>query len=570
MSSEVRPGLLSSAIVRGALVVVLAFAAFHGPHLAARYQPDTWLFADGSFYFTTLRSLVEHGRLEQKDLQPRSWYEQDLKWNRRLTDDWSNVALGRNGGWYPKHPILVPVAAIPLYLLYGPIGTLALNVLMNLAFLLLAYKLATRFAHPGIAAFVVALAAAVPFVREMSYSFSNDLLGTILLLGALELSFAKRFGLAGVLAGLSLWSRVTHAAFLPGLVIVAWDQGGWKGVRRAILFACIPLGVWAALNTWQFGAPWTTSYQRVIVRENGVAKTASHARLFNVPFLDGMRRILFGADGGPRTFPLLVPGLVGLVVLMFRRRLVAAGLLLFCVLPLLAFAKYDWYRAHFLYPVYGVGAVGLAALLGFVPRFAPQENAPVARPSRTVRLLLATGAVVAVLGSSVAVRAAHRRDPQLLSSHLEQARVFLDDIPCDYFNPQHDRYECSSWDKGVSWNMTGRVLGEPVLVRGAPRRGLWMHPNPSRKVRRMVFDELPARRVELTFALGDQTHEGPVDIELLVRGAAVDRFTLRAPGEEATRTVELVEGPGPALEVRVRSNQPDWKHLVFEGRLYDR
>ena len=97
-----------------------------------------------------------------------------------------------------------------------------------------------------------------------------------------------------------------------------------------------------------------------------------------------------------------------------------------------------------------------------------------------------------------------------------------------------------------------------------------MHPNPSRKVRRMVFDELPARRVELTFALGDQTHAGPVEIELLARGASAKRFTLRAPGEETTQTVELVEGTGPALEVRVRSDQPDWKHLVFEGRLTDR
>src|SRR6185437_15599948 len=110
--------------------------------------------------------------------------------------------------------------------------------------------------------------------------------------------------------------------------------------------------VYGALNTYMFGAPWIISYERVLVRENGVAVTASHSRLFNVPWAAGFHRIVFGEDGAFKTFPLLLPGVIGLAALAFRRRAVAIALVLFLVLPSLVFLKYDWYRAHFLYALF--------------------------------------------------------------------------------------------------------------------------------------------------------------------------------------------------------------------------
>lgn len=540
--------------------VVAAFAALHGPFLAQRYQPNSWLFADGSFYFTTVRALAEHGRLEQKDLQPRSWYERDLGWNRRLGDDWSNVAMGRGGGWYPKHPILLPAASVPLYLLFGVPGTFATNVLLNLAFAWLVYRLSRRFCDARLAAVLAATAAALPFAKEMSYTFSNDVLGADLVLGAMELAMAGRFGWAGVLTGLALWSRVTNAAFLPALLVVGWDRGGGRAVLRAALFSLLPLAAYGALNAWMFGAPWITSYQRVIVREGGAMTVASHSRLFNVPMAGGLRREILGPDGILQAYPLLYAALPGLLVLVRRRRAMLVAMVLFSALPVLTFAKYDWYRPHFLYPVFGGAMIGLAALGGLL--LPPQEEAPGTRPRR--RLFWSAAALLAA--ASIGIHFALRPDPAQLSTHVHEAAVFLDDIPCDYWNPQEDRWECSHFDPG-GWAMTGRILREPVRVRGVARRGIWLHPNPTTRWRRVVWQDLPASRVVLAFALGDASHRGPVEVEIIARGSAPQSLRLSEPGEEVRRTVDIAAGGEVALELRVRSQEPGWKHLVVEGRL---
>jgi hypothetical protein len=544
---------------RWAALVVLAFALVHGPSLAARYRPHSWLFADGAFYFATVRAVADHGRLEQRALHPESWYAQDLGWNRRLTDDWSNVALGRDGGWYPKHPILLPLLAVVPYKLYGPQGTLVANVLLNLAFVLLTFLLGRRVAHPAAAALVAAGVACVPFVVDMSYTFSNDLLGAVLLLGAVELALARRFGLAGVLAGLAVWSRVTNVAFLPAVALAGWSAGGWRGVARAAAFALVPLSAYALLNTVLFGAPWVTSYHRVIVREDGVMKTAAHTRLFNVEFARGLARIVTGADGAFRSFPLLAPGLAGALALGWRRRALGASVLLFALLPMLAYAKYDWYRPHFLYPSYGASALGLAGAIGLV--FPARVDG-----ERRLAWRWVAGALGFAMVAAIPLLRSPEADPARLSSHLREARVFLDDVPCDYFNVQNERWECSKHDPS-GWAMTGLVRSETVTVRGVRWDGLWMHPSPSGRWRRIVWDALDAARVELTFALADPTQPGPVEVEVRARGQEPVAITLSGPGDERRITVAIPAGEGPALEVRTRAGAPHWKQLVFEGLL---
>ena len=96
-----------------ALVLALAFVFGHDAGGNARFTPDKWLNKDGSFYYLTLRTLVDRHTLAQDQTQPRSWYEQDLRWNRTLNADWSDVAVGREGHWYPKHAILMPLATVP-------------------------------------------------------------------------------------------------------------------------------------------------------------------------------------------------------------------------------------------------------------------------------------------------------------------------------------------------------------------------------------------------------------------------------------------------------------------------
>ncbi len=541
--------------------MTVAFAALHGRYLYRHYEPNTWLYRDGAFYFTTVRALADHGRLEQRDLQPQSWYVDDLGWNRNLTLDWSNVALGRHGAWYPKHPILLPLVATPFYGLFGIPGTLLVNVLLNLACVLLVLLLARRVAHPAVAAVAAVAVAAMPFCVEQSYAFSNDVLSAVLCLGVLEATLGRRFGLAGALAGLAVWSRVTNAVLLPAFAILAVWAGGWRALWRASLFSLLPLGAFGALNTYLFGAPWTTGYQRTLVRVAGVLTTASHSTLFRVPLFAGLKRIAFAPDGAFRTFPLLAPGLVGFVALGFRKRSWAVALLLFAVLPALVLAKYLWYRPQFLDAVFGASGVGLAAMAGL---WLEPVEVPVVR--RRVPRWIWPAALLLLGSTSVAARVAKRANPLLLSSHLRQARVFLGDIPCDYWNPQNERWECSHFDPG-GWAMTGAMLGPAEEVRGRPLRGIWMHPSPTGRWRRLVFPQLRAKTVRLTFALGDVSRPGPVQVEVLARGQPGIDLTLSRPGDEVGRTVTIAPGTGPALELRDRSSDPMWKHVVVRGTL---
>jgi len=562
-TSETGPAPRWNATTRWALVVVLAFAGIHGRHVATKFEPNSWLFADGSFYFTTLRAITGHGRLEQKSLQPASWYEQDLGWNRNLTDDWSNVALGREGRWYPKHPILVPLAGLPFFALFGTVGTLLANVSMNLAFVLLCFLLARRVAPLPVAAIATVLTLSMPFVQDMSYSFSNDVLGTVLLLAALESTLAGKFGFAGICAGFALWSRLTNAAFVPSLLVVSWSVGGMAAVVRSALFACGPLGAYAALNTWMFGVPWTTPYQNVLVRENGVMTTASHARLFTVPFVKGVTRLVTGGDGAFRTFWPAIPGLLGTAALAFApsnerrtRRALAAAVWCATVFGIAAFAKYAWYRPHFLYPIFGLATVGVAALLALpVTRRRPVSlEAP-----RVPRLAWAALGLVLVV-SGVVVRSASKRDGALLSTRIDSAKVFLGDVPCDYWNPQNERWECAHHDRG-GWSMQGRMLGAAVTVKGAERRGLWLHPSATGWWRRLDFGKTGARSLTLDAALGDASKPGPVDVEAWVGGERRIAWTLDGPGD--SKTLEIPLDPEAALELRVRSGKAEWKHLAI-------
>jgi hypothetical protein len=549
---------------RWGLLVSVAFLVLHLPRVAEKYEPNTWLERDGSFYFTTLRAMADHGRIEQRFLQPQSWYAQKLSWNSRLPDDWSNVAQGVRG-WYPKHSILLPLLSIPLYLLLGVFGTLVMNVGLNLVFVLLVFLVCRRVARIEIAAFVAIVTASLPFVRLMSYGYSNDLLGADLALGAMEAVLGGWFGLAGLLAGGAIWSRVTNGSILPGLILVGWSVGGRKGVGRAVLFSILPLGLFAAYNTWAFGAPWSTSYQNVIVRENGVQLVASHVKAFNTTWAKGLQRLLLdGYEWGIfASFPILAPGLLGLALTARKSRLIAVGFFLFILLPCLSVTTYDWYRPHFLFASFGVGALGLAAgLAALLPAEEPlPEPAPL---SPRVRLALSVAGVILLLACA-GWRFATYPNPRLLSNHVQDAHVWLGDVPCDYWNPQRDRWECSHLDPEL-WAMTGRILGPPVMIQHEPHKGIWLHPSPTRKWRRVVFDQLDAKSVELSVGLGDDGRNGTVQVEILPRGGETQRLDVAIATLEH-RTVAIAPGDGPALEIRVRADEPNWKPLVVEGVL---
>jgi hypothetical protein len=256
--------------------------------------------------------------------------------------------------------------------------------------------------------------------------------------------------------------------------------------------------------------------------------------------------------------------LIGFLAYAFRNWKIALACVLFTVLPGLAFMKYDWYRPHFLYAVFGLGSVGLAMLVGLLLK--PKEQVATAPWSPMWRVATVFALVTFMASTAIAWRRSQRLDPKLLSSHMREAVVSLDHVPCDYWNPQVERWECSGFD-GSGWAMTGRML-EPYTVKGKPRQAIWLHPNPSKRWRIVTFPALDAKSVALSIALGDQTREGPVEVQVLARGQEPIQLTLRAPGEELDRSVPIAPGQGPALVIKAKSTEPGWKHLIVEGRLH--
>ena len=69
------------------------------------------------YYRATLVSLLEDHHLDVQE-QP----------DRRALCAFVDVARGRNGAFYPKHPILLAVAALPFYVVAGDAGLLAFNL----------------------------------------------------------------------------------------------------------------------------------------------------------------------------------------------------------------------------------------------------------------------------------------------------------------------------------------------------------------------------------------------------------------------------------------------------------
>ena len=103
--------------------------------IAVRYEPYTFIRRDASFYATIARGLVTHASLDQRKVQPQSWYSGQHPGYANLDMYWSDVSVGRNGTWYPKHSFLISAASAPFYALFGVPGFLLFNALCVIAML---------------------------------------------------------------------------------------------------------------------------------------------------------------------------------------------------------------------------------------------------------------------------------------------------------------------------------------------------------------------------------------------------------------------------------------------------
>ncbi len=522
------------------LAVFLGALILQGRSAYQHYAPNRWLYRDGSFYFNTVRSLTEHGSLDQSHIHPRTWFNGRLGWNYNLTDDWSNVSVGRDGEtWYPKHPLLMPILSVPLYLAFGAAGTLLFNVLCGAISSLLAAELASAFAARWVASIIGLGIAAVPFLGREAYGFNNDVFYSTLVLGAAVCLANRQMARAGVLAGFAVFAKITNVFFLVPFGLWALSTRAARLILRFAAGCAVGLFVTAITNWWLFGAPWITAYHRVLIVHDGQQEIQAHTRLFHRDFWQGLHAIWgWPEHGDPQgsglmaVFPAYLPALLGTGFWAARKRFVPAAVFFFALAwPLVFFAKYDWYRDDFCNPIYYLCAAPLAAWLGgLFPPVAPGAE-PETSPrtwARGAGLVVAALAVVALGRGALAL--AHR-GPYALTENIAKAEVFLGDIPCDYFNNQVDRWECSSFDRGNEWLMTGITLDNEPVFEGARRRMILINPHPQRQPRRILFRVPMERGFTLWHGIPDGAATGiPIDMTVLIDGQTVGHELDDGPG----------------------------------------
>ncbi len=563
-----------------AWLVAIGFVLVTLPGLIQKYTPNSWLVGDGGFYLNMQKSLTVGATLEQSGTHPASWYSGQ----RDVNDAFSNISVGRNGEWWPKHGYLMPITSLPFYWVFGVPGTLIFNVLTVTGVLVLGYALARRFAGPGVAAAAASVVGLVGPHGEYAYNFSNDGFYTLFVLGAFLAAFkaARPAGheqpaverlwrlSAGFLFGVAIWVKITNALFAPLLAVIILD-GAWRAPRvawRRLLETAAggaaPLAVYGAMNWYMFGSPVVTSYQRVLIVQGGEFGVASHTALFTTPLKKGLEDLLFTEGRGllTRYAPITIFWL-GLIP-MFRRRelrVFAAALLVTAVTFALFFCRFKYYHERFLFPYFGLVTIPGAVLLQSVI-----EGWRRPLVSRTAgRVFAVAGAVSLVLSSWFISRS--RQAEGRLSDRIDTARVYLGEKRCDYFNNMRWSWEC---DGGLGDDQYIGVNGAQNHPFGpANARGMILAAgHESRQPVTVVFPNMPLGP-SLRFRYGlDDRSRGPVKVEVSVRVGEDEVYTttLTEIGRLFEATIDTPAPGGHAdVVVTIATRERDKARFVFEG-----
>lgn len=488
--------------------------------IAARWEPNKWLHGDGAFYMNIARGLLENGSLRQESLHPHTWFEADLGWNRDVDAAFSNIALGRNGEWWPKHPILMPLCAAPFIWAFGPIGSLVFQILGFLCIALFAYRIAAFFAPRPCALAAAVLFATAPWVAKFVWGFNNDMFFTALLLAAVDAALRRKAVAAGLCLGLAIFAKPTNALYAPALLLIFLLRRDFRPALKMCLAAAVPVALFAILNAYLYGAPWKTGYDNILVRADGKLTTHSHRADFAFS-LEGLRagldNVFFGARHGfAKNFPLFFAALAGMVAMLMRRPREAIALAWIIAVPIAFHAPFAWYRLDFSLPQMALSAAPIAMLLS--PKGQPFAEPFNPRQIRWVPLIACALAVV--LGLSGLIRRLATDDADVLWRAIPSAQVFRGKVHCDYFNNQTERWECAGI-KGDA-EMTGRAL-RGLNFGGKRQKLLLAAPWSDGSMKKISFPEVElGDKFRLRYGLADAAGaRAAVDLKMAIGGEVV-------------------------------------------------
>lgn len=239
--------------------------------------------------------------------QPGLTYHQDV------------FSLTLEGRLLPKHPLLPSFLGAVFYGLAGSAGFWLMEQLLIVALALSGYSVARSLGagvSPALAAMALLLFGTKVF-WFYSWNFSYDLLGASLILGGLAL-LPGRPMLAGVLWGLALHIRITHAVFFPFLLVAChpWSRPfprQWLACTFSCLVVALPHFLYGALY---FGDALRGSYSRVPIYSQGTEWLDTSSMHFSWSYLREAVARLAGA--GHESVLIAYPTLLALPVALWR------------------------------------------------------------------------------------------------------------------------------------------------------------------------------------------------------------------------------------------------------------
>lgn len=326
--------------------------------VSAEIQPNTWLFRDGRFYANVNDNILRNGSLE--DPFADSWYSGTLGWNRNLSADFSNRAMGAHGERYHFRPWILPVLSTPLFFALGLFGLLVFNGLLYGLLAAGAYRFVRAYTEPLPAAVVAVAMVLASGFRHHVYNYSVDLLLVTAFVCALAGLIEKKGWAAGALVAAAVMIKPTVLLYAPALAVVLWERRDGKTLKEAIFGGSIMLGLYGVANWIMFGRPWWTGYTRVVTVENGEIALHSDTNAFATPLSEGAWDLFAGPDGVVWWHGLFVLVLPGLVVALRRFPRSALAVTLTAAASFALFSKFLWHHDRFLFPTIALLSVPLA------------------------------------------------------------------------------------------------------------------------------------------------------------------------------------------------------------------
>ena len=313
--------------------VFLVAVAVLGAQAAAQYRPKMYFEGDCPYYISTTLSIVH-----DFDIDLRNQLLGGLAVHGR------QIALGRDGQWFPKHSLLMSVLAAPFYALFGMPG-FAIFGLLILGMLAMAFFCLARLVAPRLPSAAAALLLiAGTFLRQYDYNITPDLLAALVAALGLFLLLRGRDLGGGCVFGVAVFAKLTNLFLLPFAWIYVFLCRGRRGLGRSIAAAAVPLSFLLLLNQVLFGSPLITSYDRNVLSQDGALTVVSHRGQFDRALWEGLPGMLLDRDHGLiPTSPALWLALPGLALMWRSHRREAALTIVLGEFYLLLFATYRYW-----------------------------------------------------------------------------------------------------------------------------------------------------------------------------------------------------------------------------------